>query len=187
METDWNQPVCNRGEHIHHAEAFLIAYVLDLQSATEPSSPGYQHLANYWVLFTHCTAKPLLLCMLRLCGCQCHSSIPAQFTWTWTAFMLVSPSPVFTSTIGFLIPPAHLWFWNFWKYWHCEMFPCRSTEVGSINTLIGLPDKCIPSDIGERSLPESPDIHSVAGKVLFEAAGNSSEQKRVFWGAISVL
>lgn len=60
------------------------------------------------------------------------------------------------------------------------MFPCRSTEVGSINTLIGLPDKCIPSDIGERSLPESPDIHSVAGKVVFEAAGNSSEQKRVF-------
>uniref|UniRef100_A0A3B5AKW0 Suppressor APC domain containing 1 n=1 Tax=Stegastes partitus TaxID=144197 RepID=A0A3B5AKW0_9TELE len=40
---------CPRGIHTGIRLQSARLHVFYLQSATEPSSPGYQHLANYWV------------------------------------------------------------------------------------------------------------------------------------------
>lgn len=72
-----------------------------------------------------------VMSMSRLCGCLCHSSMLERFTWAAG----LSKSPFDSYTMSCLLLLQFFFFFLYCRASDAESsFPCRSAEVGSVNT-----------------------------------------------------
>lgn len=71
---------------------------------------------------------PFVMSMSRLCGCLCHSSMPERFTWAAGLSCTIS-------CLLLLLLQFGLFFFSYCRASDAvSTFPCRSAEVGSVNT-----------------------------------------------------
>lgn len=136
MESDKNQPVCIRKENIHYGRGFHLSSLM---------------FSIFRVLLNHQAQGTSTWLII---GSNSHTAQPNIFCWgdvtpLWLSMplfhtsmvhlncsLLVSPNPIYLYTISCLCFFPQFVVLVLLKIRKCKLFPCRSAEVGSINTQI---------------------------------------------------